>query len=645
MGAVFVGVHRATGARRAVKTLQPEALSSGAEEQERFRREALAMARLDHPNLVTVHTAELDGPTPYLVQDLLEGGSLHDRLKRGPFPIDEAVEITRQLAAGLGHAHEHGVLHRDLKPHNVVFDAEGRPVVVDFGLARLSAEQRMTQTGAVLGTPAYMAPEQASGLGEVDARTDVYGLGAVLYALLTGGAPFAGGGLYATLDRVLHKPPAPPSAARPEVPAGVERVCLRALEKDPDARFASMEAFGAALEGCRNVAGRGSARSPRVAWAGGLVVAGLLLAGAVAWEPGSAELPPARPPPPSPPRSSAHDEAPEPAPPPPALRVSWSEAPDWQLTSPSQTGRPEAYVAFAAERRVIVAAGSGAVRVWTLSESGGGTPGAVALPRNTRRDFDVDGVSGWRGTWLLVGRAGEPGESMHAAHWAEGQDVEALHPLGGSRLFLCSASRGTDTVAVGVGREVRLLSGPNGQEERRPFGGDLDVCALAWSPTGTLAAMVGPDLEGRRGKLGSEVHTWTTSPSPGWDLLCEAPVGRAMTYLPDGALLVADNVGAISRLPRGAAPEKPLEKVADLSGPAVVNSSLAFAGGRLYGVGTSLFGQRQSLRVWDYRDGDLSLVANLELPEKPTTLALSPDGRLVAVGLENRKVFVWRTWE
>jgi serine/threonine protein kinase len=249
MGAVYEAVHTATGIRYALKTLHPGVGGSdSSEEIARFIREAEVMAKLDHPHVARIHAAEFDGPTPYLVQDLLAGGTLADRIDRESLSVEESLQIALKLALGLQHCHEHGVLHRDLKPANVLFNDLDEPTLVDFGLAYVSnCARRLTQTGSVMGTPGYMAPEQARGDKALDERTDVYGLGAVLYAMLTGRPPFQGAGLFAVLDKVLHHSPELPSLRRPHIPAGVERVCLKALSKDPAERFESAEVLARAL--------------------------------------------------------------------------------------------------------------------------------------------------------------------------------------------------------------------------------------------------------------------------------------------------------------------------------------------------------------------------------------------------------------
>ncbi|MGE0711722.1 MAG: serine/threonine-protein kinase [Planctomycetota bacterium] len=282
MGAVYEVEHEATGARYALKTILPVLLEDSAGLGERFRREAELLARLDHPHLVAVHSASMTSRPPYLVQDLLTGGTLAARLRRGPLPVADAVEVVSKLARGLAHAHARGVLHRDLKPENVLFDERDEPRVVDFGLAlSLGERERLTQTGMVLGSPGYMAPEQALGGKDCDARTDVYALGAVLYACLTGQAPFVRETTLGVLEAVISEAPAPPSRLRPEVGPALDALTLRALAKDAAERPPDASAFVSELAAAATAAAVGP-RVPR-ALIGLAAAAALLALGAVAW--------------------------------------------------------------------------------------------------------------------------------------------------------------------------------------------------------------------------------------------------------------------------------------------------------------------------------------------------------------------------
>ena len=236
MGEVFEVEHEQTRVRYALKATRGDA---SPEEAERFAREAQLLASLEHPHLVRVHSADLAGRHPYLVMQLCPGGSLADRLARGPLQPAEAQALARDLASALDYLHERGVLHRDLKPGNVLYDEEGRHRLSDFGLARARAELPLTRTGELLGTPGYMAPEQIEAPHRVDPRADVYGLGALLYAALSGRAPFRGGSALEVLDRVLREEPADLRELAPAAPAACARACARALTKDPARRPSS----------------------------------------------------------------------------------------------------------------------------------------------------------------------------------------------------------------------------------------------------------------------------------------------------------------------------------------------------------------------------------------------------------------------
>jgi serine/threonine protein kinase len=210
--------------------------------RDRFRVEVRAMARLDHPHVVRVLAVELDRPDPFFAMEYVPGVGLDRRiLAGGPLPPAEAARVMEQVARAVQHAHAHGVVHRDLKPGNVVVGPGGVAKVTDFGLAkRVDAADGLTVYDAVLGTPGFMAPEQTGGRNaEVGPAADVYGLGATLYALLTGEPPFRGADPVAVAVRVRAEPPRPPSQLRPGVPAGLEAVALRCLAKDPAGRYPS----------------------------------------------------------------------------------------------------------------------------------------------------------------------------------------------------------------------------------------------------------------------------------------------------------------------------------------------------------------------------------------------------------------------
>src|SRR5881409_2913263 len=216
----------------------------------RFRLEAEAAARLEHPGIVPIHeVGEREGQC-YFSMKFVEGGQLDEVVRRAPMSIRQAVELIAKVARTVHYAHEHGILHRDIKPGNILLDAKGEPHLTDFGLARLvESESSVTQTLDVLGTPSYMAPEQAVGNNAaVSSATDVYGLGAVLYQLLTGHPPFAGGTTYETIKLLENTEPRPPRLLNPKVDRDLSTICLKCLEKNPKRRYASALALGEDLE-------------------------------------------------------------------------------------------------------------------------------------------------------------------------------------------------------------------------------------------------------------------------------------------------------------------------------------------------------------------------------------------------------------
>jgi len=259
MGTVYLATDLAHERPIALKVLDPAlGAAIGAD---RFVREVQLTARLQHPHICALYdSGEIsvpEGPSHlWYSMPYLPGGSLAARLRRdGRLSIADAVRIARETAAGLAYAHRHGVLHRDVKPGNILLTDDGHAQVADFGIARAVDQQsdagepdRLTQTGLSLGTPAYMSPEQAMGDKSTDARTDVYALGAVLYEMLGGEPPFAGPTAQSIIARQLTEPPRSISATRSDISPAIERVVMAALQRDPSSRFENMDAFGQALE-------------------------------------------------------------------------------------------------------------------------------------------------------------------------------------------------------------------------------------------------------------------------------------------------------------------------------------------------------------------------------------------------------------
>jgi hypothetical protein len=202
----------------------------------RFEREGIVLGRLNHPNVVPVLASGIEDGRPYLVMELVDGKPLDAVLRDGPLAVDDALDLVADVAAGLGAAHRAGVIHRDVKPANIVCDQEGVPRLVDFGIARVDDMTAMTQANTVLGTANYLSPEQARG-ERLGPESDVYALGCVLFELLTGTPPFVADSHVAVAYRHVHDEPVSPSSLRPEVPAAVDAIVLRCLAKWPAGRY------------------------------------------------------------------------------------------------------------------------------------------------------------------------------------------------------------------------------------------------------------------------------------------------------------------------------------------------------------------------------------------------------------------------
>ena len=244
MGVVYKARQISLNRVVALKMIRAGVLADSAELQ-RFQNEAEAVALLDHPGIVPVHEVGEYNGQRYFSMKLITGHSLAERIESFQADLRSGASLLAEIAEAVHHAHMRGILHRDLKPANILIDGEGHPHVTDFGLAkRIHDDIEMTASGAILGTPAYMSPEQAVGRrGTVTTATDVYGLGSILYALLTGKGPFGGDSLADTLQAVKERPPESPRAVNRSVPRNLETICLKCLAKDPRRRYASAQAL------------------------------------------------------------------------------------------------------------------------------------------------------------------------------------------------------------------------------------------------------------------------------------------------------------------------------------------------------------------------------------------------------------------
>jgi serine/threonine protein kinase len=269
-----VRLHRTVG----VKTLRSD-LAHDQTLQVRFRREAQSAAALNHPSIVAIYDTGEDiangTPVPYIVMEFVDGRTLRDLLHDyGTLPPRRAAEITVSVLTALDYSHHHGIVHRDIKPGNVIVTQSGDVKVMDFGIARNDVQLALTKTDQVLGTAQYMSPEQARG-ERVDARSDLYSTGCLLYELLTGRPPFTGDSPVAIAFQHVKEDPVPPSGVDPEIPAWADRVVLKALQKDPARRYQSADEMRSDIE--RALAGTPVVDPQRKAWPWVTLAAAIIL--------------------------------------------------------------------------------------------------------------------------------------------------------------------------------------------------------------------------------------------------------------------------------------------------------------------------------------------------------------------------------
>jgi len=247
MGAVFLAHDLTLERDVAIKVLPPD-VAQDEQIVRRFQQEAKTAAKLDHPNIIPIYRVESEGGLNYFVMKYVSGTSLEDLLdQKQPLPVPEIQRILWEAACALGHAHQRGVVHRDVKPANIMFDHDGRAMLTDFGISKaLQAATGFTATGMIIGTPHYMAPEQAKGQ-TVDGRADEYSLGVVGYRMITGELPFAGDSVHTILYKHIFEEAPRAAARRADVPEPLSAAVWRAMSKDPDHRYATMEEFATAV--------------------------------------------------------------------------------------------------------------------------------------------------------------------------------------------------------------------------------------------------------------------------------------------------------------------------------------------------------------------------------------------------------------
>lgn len=406
MAEVWVGTDEVLARRVAIKLLHRH-LASDASFIERFRAEAVAAARLAHPSIVSIYDTFEDGGLQGIVMELVVGTTLRADLdQHGPLRLDAVLAIGTQVADALGAAHQAGLVHRDVKPANILLSKDGRVLVTDFGIAKAAETGDLTATGAMIGTAKYLAPEQVEG-GPIDGRADLYALGVVLYEALTGTPPFLAETDAATALARLHRDPRPPSELRADLPRGVEAVVLQCLARNPDHRFATAAALRRALVH----AGAEPERAPAVA----------AQAAAEAATPAPAATPssPHPIPAPSPPA------APPPSPPPtagpagPVAPPAEASVPDASPTAPHHAAPP----APARRRRgrtlvLLILLGAVGVVAASLLIEGSTTAGPVAVA--AARSFDPQGDNGVENEELTANAIdGDPGTTWRTERYTD----------------------------------------------------------------------------------------------------------------------------------------------------------------------------------------------------------------------------------
>ena len=253
MGVVYKATDPLIDRVVAIKTINLGlALDEKEEYEGRFYQEAKAAGRLSHPNIVTIYDVGKSGDVAYIAMEFLHGRELRDILNRdGMLPVDQVLDIAAQVAQGLAYAHEHDIVHRDVKPSNIMVTSDGHVKITDFGIARMASAAVRTQTGMVLGSPKYMSPEQVLGK-PIDQRSDIFSLGVMLYEMLTGQAPFAGENVNAIMYQTLNAVTAPPTMLNPKVPEMANFIVAKALTKELEDRYQNARDFAVDLRACRD---------------------------------------------------------------------------------------------------------------------------------------------------------------------------------------------------------------------------------------------------------------------------------------------------------------------------------------------------------------------------------------------------------
>jgi WD40 repeat protein/tRNA A-37 threonylcarbamoyl transferase component Bud32 len=639
----------------------------------RFRTEAHAVARMQHPKIVQVYEVGEQDSRPYFSLEFLEGGSIADRLDGTPWPARKAAELVETLARAMQAAHDKGIVHRDLKPANVLLTADGTPKITDFGLAKRLDSAGQTQTGAIMGTPNYMAPEQAGGKGkEVGPAADVYALGALLYELLTGRPPFRAETPLDTVLQVVSEDPVPPSRLQPKLPRDLETSCLKCLEKQPARRYSSARELADDL--CRFLEGepilaRPAGRIERVAkWARRRpAVAALLavvlvvtLAGAVSFAWAYREALRERD------RVQEQERG--------ALRLvaniqiqladsalreghlavakaRLDEVPleerfwEWHYLKRQAEGglftlygptSPVGSVAFSSDGTRLSSSTSHGTRIWDahtgqqlLTLKGAfcfadmAIPGSVALSpdgtrlasRNYRRDNLKEVQRVGDGIWEGIVKIWDA---------RSGEELASFKGHNGTLMCVAYSPDGARLASGSFDQTVKVWDTRTGQQLRTLQGHDDGVLSVAFSPDGARLASASRDTTIKVWDTHTGQELLTFKGNTNW--VC------SVAFSPDGARLasVGDRVVQVWDARTG-------QEVLTLKGHT----------GAVYSVGFSPDGTRlasssfdQTVKVWDARTGQelLSLKGHTGAV---TSVAFSPDGARLASGSQDQTVKLW----